>query len=113
MEKVKKVESSVSLVEKVMASRKERKAKDKVAGTAETRGTIGPVVGSQEEELQAEVQHILSREEEVEKEEEGIPEAEAAVEEEECIPMSSSGINGVATPMEETHSQSLRENSMA
>ena len=71
-----KVESLVSMVEKVMVNRKERKAKDKVAGIVETLGTIGPVVGSQEEELQAEVQHILSREEEVEKEEEGIPEAE-------------------------------------
>ena len=108
-----KVESLVSMVEKVMASRKERKAKDKVAGTAETRGTIGPVAGSQEEELQAEVQHILSRKEEVEKEEEGIPEAEAAVEEEECIPMSNNGNNGAVIPMEETHSQNLRENSTA
>ena len=108
-----KVESLVSMVEKVMVNRKERKAKDKVAGIVETLGTIGPVVGSQEEELQAEVRHILSREEEVEKEEEGIPEAEAAVEDEECIPMSSNGNNGVVIPMEETHSQSLRENSTA
>ena len=112
MEKVEKVESLVSMVEKVMASRKERKAKDKVAGIAETRGTIGPVVGSQEEELQAEVQHILSQEEEAEKEEEGIPEEEAAVEDEECIPMSSNGNNGVVIPVQETHSQSLRESSM-
>ena len=108
-----KVESLVSMVEKVMVNRKERKAKDKVAGIVETLGTIGPVVGSQEEELQAEVQHILSRKEEVEKEEEGIPEAEAAVEDEECTPMSSSGVNGVVIPMQETRSQSLRENSMA
>ena len=113
MEKAEKVESSVSLEEKAMVSRKERKAKDKVAGIVETRGTIGPVVGSQEEELRAEVQHILSRKEEVEKEEEGIPEAEAAVEEEECIPMSNNGNNGVVIPMEETRSRSLRENSMA
>ena len=96
-----------------MASQKERKAKDKVAGIVETHGTIGPVVGSQEEEPQAEVQHILSRKEEVEKEEEGTPEAEAAVEEEECIPMSNNGNSGAVIPMEETHNQSLRENSMA
>ena len=108
-----KVESLVSMVEKVMVNRKERKAKDKVAGIVETLGTIGPVVGSQEEEPQAEVQHILSQEEKAEKEEEGIQEAEAVEEEEECIPMSSSGINGAVIPMEETHSQSLRENSMA
>ena len=113
MEKVEKVESLVSLEEKAMARRKERKAKDKVAGTVETRGTIGPVAGSQEEELQAKVQHILSRKEEVEKEEEGIQEEEAAVEDEECIPMSSNGNNGVVIPMEETRSRSLRENSMA
>ena len=108
-----KVESLVSMVEKVMASQKERKAKDKVAGIVETRGTIGPVAGSQEEELQAKVQHILSRKEKVEKEEEGIPEVEAAAEEEECTPMSSNGNNGVVIPMEETRSRSLRENSMA
>ena len=113
MEKAEKVESLVSLEEKAMASRKERKAKDKVAGIVETHGTIGPVAGSQEEEPQVEVRHILSRKEEVEKEEEGIPEAEAAVEEEECIPMSSSGVNGVVIPMQETHSRSLRENSTA
>ena len=108
-----KVESLVSMVEKVMVNRKERKAKDKVAGIVETLGTIGPVVGSQEEEPQAEVQHILSQEEEAEKEEEGIQEAEAVEEEEECTHMSSNGNNGVVILMEETHSRSLRENSMA
>ena len=113
MEKAEKVESLVSLEEKAMASRKERKAKDKVAGTVETRGTIGPVAGSQEEELQAKVQHILSRKEKVEKEEEGTPEVEAAVEDEECTPMSSSGNNGVVTPIQETRSQNRRENSTA